>query len=131
MYNTYYTHSNGKPVQNTFSHGEIVSVNAIIGLPTLTSQKRILDLDENIASSKTMQLWFPLLFLDSSPGLPIDSASFSASDLIITKQQTPVGKSFVIHQVHVAIGITDGPRHDNPPVTTKNRWEDDLFNGFI
>ena len=131
MYNTYYTHSNGKPVQNTFSHGEIVSVNAIIGLPTLTSQKRILDLDENIASSKTMQLWFPLLFLDASPDLPIDSLSLSASELVVPKQQTPAGKEFIINQKRVAIGITDGTRHDNPPVTTNNRWEDELSNGFL
>ena len=30
-----------------------------------------------------------------------------------------------------AIGITNSPRHDNPPVTTNNRWEDDLSNGFL
>ena len=88
-FNTRYTQSNVEP---GLSIGATVSVNAIIGLPTLTDRKRILDIDENKASSKTMQLWLPLPFLDASPGLPIHSLSFSASDPVRQKQQTPSGK---------------------------------------
>ena len=78
-----------------------------------------------------MQLWFPLLFLDAYPGLPIDSSSFNASEFVSPNQQTPVGKSFIIQKEQAAIGITDGTRHGNPPVTTNNRWEDDLYNRFL
>ena len=56
MYNTHYTHCNGELISITFGLGETVSVNANIELPTLTAQKRILYLDKNKASSKTMQL---------------------------------------------------------------------------
>ena len=63
MYNTHYTHCNGELISITFGLGETVSVNANIELPTLTAQKRILYLDKNKASSKTMQLWFPFLFI--------------------------------------------------------------------
>ena len=38
-YNNHYTHSNGEPVCITFDIGATVSVNAIIGLPTLTSRE--------------------------------------------------------------------------------------------
>ena len=72
-YNTSYTHSNGKPVCITFGLGVKFSAYVIIGLPTLTALKIILDLDENKTFSKTMQLWFPFSFLDASPGLPINS----------------------------------------------------------
>ena len=65
-YNTCYNNSNGEPFCITFGHGATVSVNAIIGIPTLTAWKMILYLDENRAFSKTMQLWFPLSFLDAS-----------------------------------------------------------------
>ena len=78
-----------------------------------------------------MQLWFLLSFLGASPGLPIDSSSSSASHFVRPKQQTPSEKSFIIQQERVAIWITDSPRHENPPVTTNNRWEDDLYNGFL
>ena len=78
-----------------------------------------------------MQLWFPLLFWGASPGLPIDSSYFRASDFVRPKHQTPSGKAFLIHQECVAIGIADGPRYDNPPVTTNSTWEDDLSNGFL
>ena len=37
-YKTCYTHSNGEPVRTTFSLGATVSINAIIGLPTLTAR---------------------------------------------------------------------------------------------
>ena len=46
MYNTFYTQSNVEPVSITFGLGATVSVNAIIGLPTLTAWKMILDLDK-------------------------------------------------------------------------------------
>ena len=36
-YNTRYNHSDGKPFHITFGPGEKSSVNAIIGIPTLTS----------------------------------------------------------------------------------------------
>ena len=121
-YNTCYNHPNGEPVCITFDLGATVSVDAIVGLPTLTAWKIILDLDENKAFSKTMQIWFPFSFLDASPGLPIDSSSFSASDFVGPNQKTPDRKGFIIQQEHVAIGITDGPRHNNPPVTTNNIW---------
>ena len=78
-----------------------------------------------------MQIWFPLSFFDASPVLPLYSSYFSESDFIIPKQQTPSGKAFVIHQEHVDIGITDGPRHENTLVTINSRWEDDLSNGFL
>ena len=91
----------------------------------------MLDLDKNKAFSKTMQLWLPLFFLDASTGLPIDLSSFSASDFVRTKQQKTAEKSFIIQKERVALGITDGPRHDNPPVTTNNRWEGELSYGFL
>ena len=90
-----------------------------------------LDLDENKAFSKTMQLWLPLSFWDASPGLLLYFSSFSASYFIRPKQQTPDRKAFVIHQEFVAIGSTDNFRHDNTPVTVNTRWEDDLSNGFL
>ena len=78
-----------------------------------------------------MQIWFPLSFLDASPGLPVNSSSFSASELVRPKQQTPARKAFIIQQKCVAIGITDVPGHENTPVTINNRWENDLYNGFL
>ena len=48
-YNTSYTHSNGEPFCITFGIGTTVSVNATIGLPTLTARKMILDIDKNKA----------------------------------------------------------------------------------
>ena len=113
-YNTCYTHFNGEPVCITFNIRATVSTNSILGIPTLTSWEMILDLDQNKAFSKTMQIWFPLLFSDSSPGLPIDSSFFSASDFVRPKQQTPSGKAFIIQQKRVTFGITYCPRHDNP-----------------
>ena len=88
-YNTCYTHSNGEPVFITFFLDATVSVNAIIELSTLIAWKNILDLDENKAFSKTMQLWFPFSFLDASPVLPVYSSYFSASGLVRPNQQTP------------------------------------------
>ena len=78
-----------------------------------------------------MQLWSPLLFLDAYPVLPIDSSSFNASEFVRQNQHTPVGKSFIIQKERVAIWITDSTRHGNPPVTTNNRWADNLSHGFI
>ena len=97
-YNTCYTHSNVEPVCITFGLGATVSVNSVIGLPTLTTQKRILYLDENKASSKNMQLWFPLLFLNAYRDLPIYLFSLNTSYLVKKKQHTPSGKAFIIHQ---------------------------------
>ena len=120
-YNTSYNHSNGELVCITFGLVATVSINAVIGIPTLTAWKMILDLDENKAFSKTMQIWFPF-FLYASPGLSRYSSSFSASEFVKPNQNTPSGKAFIIQQQRVTIGITDGPRHDNPPVTTNNIW---------
>ena len=88
-YITRYNHYNGEPVCITFVLGETVSVNSIIEFPTLTSWKMILDLEKNKAFSKTMQIWLPLSFLDASPGLPLNSSSFSAYDFVRPNQQTP------------------------------------------
>ena len=85
-YSTHYTDSNGEPVCITSGLGETVSINAIIGLPALTTWKIILDLDENKAFSETMQLWFPLSFSDASPGLPVDSSPFSEYDFVRPNQ---------------------------------------------
>ena len=48
-YNTCYNNSNGEPFCITFGIGTTVSVNATIGLPTLTARKMILDIDKNKA----------------------------------------------------------------------------------
>ena len=53
-YNTRDSHSNGEPVHITFVLGATVSVNAIIGIPTLTACEMVLDLDKNKAFLETM-----------------------------------------------------------------------------
>ena len=114
-----------------FGFGATVYDNSIIGLPTPTAWKMILDLDENKAFSKTMQIWLPLSFLDASPGLPLNLSSFSAYDFVRPNQQTPSVKAFIIQQERVAISIADGPRHNNTPVTINNIWGGYLSNVFF
>ena len=127
-YNDSYTHSKEETICITFDIGATVSVDSIIVNPTVTDCKMILELEKNKAFSKTLQFWFPLSFFDASSDLPVDLSSFSASDFVIPKHQTPDGKVFVIWQDRVSIGITDSRRHENTPVTINSRREDDRYN---
>ena len=90
-YKTRYTDTHGKPMLLSFGLGKSVAVNALIGLPTLTACKMILDLHENKAHSKEASIWFPITLSKAASGLP-NHVNFSENSFIRPKH-TPTSVS--------------------------------------
>ena len=95
-YKTRYTDVNGDMMLLSFGLGEAISVNAIIGLPTLRSWKMILDVGENKATSKTLNRYFELSYQHADTGLP-SSISFSKNDVIRPHRPNKIDNSTASH----------------------------------
>ena len=80
---TYYTRYtiHGEPLTISFGLGDSISVNGIIGLPTLRECKMVLDIGEGIAYSKLLHLRWNMDFIDASQGLP-DGVAFSEKNFV-------------------------------------------------
>ena len=86
-------------------------MNAIIGLPSLTDWKMILDFNDSKTYYKAMHISFPLLITEASTCL-YNSINFVPADFVRTKQYTSLAKAFIITQELTVLGITDIFHHD-------------------
>ena len=89
-YKTRYCNLDGKPMNISFGLGESISVNAIIGLPTLKEFKMVLDVDSGIATSKLLNKDFKLSFQHAASGFP-DGIVFDKVDFLRPRRPTPTG----------------------------------------
>ena len=96
-YKTCYTKVDGTPVKFNFGVGSSVYVNAIVGLPSLTDCKMILDFNESKSYSKAIYISFPLSLTEVFTGSQ-KSIDFSPADLIQPKQQTYLAEELNITQ---------------------------------
>ena len=71
----------GKFATIKFGLGRDISVNAIIGIPTIKALKLLLDLDDNRCLSKVLGIWFPFVYTDAAPGLPA-GVTFDSKDFV-------------------------------------------------
>ena len=69
-YKALHFNSADKKMTISFGLGKSVSVNAIIGLPTLREWRMVLDVDRGIASSKLLNINFDLAFQHATSGFP-------------------------------------------------------------
>ena len=74
----------------SFGLGESISVNAIIGLPTLKEFKMVLDVDSGIATSKLLNKDFKLSFQHAASGFP-DGIVFDKADFVRPRRPTTTG----------------------------------------
>ena len=74
----------------SFGLGESISVNAIIGLPTIKEWKIVLDVDAGYATSKLLRKKFDLTFQHASNGFPT-GVEFTKDDFVRPKRATPSG----------------------------------------
>ena len=71
VYNTNYFHPNyTKRIQIDFGLGKEVSVNAIIGIPTLKQWKAIIIFEGNFITSPFLQTQFTLIYKPANTGIP-------------------------------------------------------------
>ena len=78
-YKTRYVDKSGKKLTISFGLGESISVNAILGLPTIKSLKLVLDIDGGRAISKVLDIYFDLVFQNAASGFPA-GVSFDKKD---------------------------------------------------
>ena len=93
-YITNYRKPDGSNMKLSFGLGESISVNAIIGLPTLKEWKLIMDMDSSCATSKLLRQEFPLTFKHAASGFP-DGVAFAKEDFIRPLRHTPSGLSLL------------------------------------
>lgn len=80
---TYYTRYivNGTALTISFGLGDSITVNGIVGLPTLREWKMVLDMDYGVTYSKLLNLRWNMEFIDASQGLP-NGVSFTEKDFV-------------------------------------------------
>ena len=69
-YATRYKLPNGEYATVKFGLGKDITVNAIVGIPTIKLLKLVLDLDDHRCLSKVLGIWFPFVYADAAPRLP-------------------------------------------------------------
>ena len=89
-YNTHYRKPDGTNMKLSFGLGESISVNAIIGLPTLREWKMVLDMDTGLATSKLLNKEFILSFQHAASGFP-EGVTFKKEEFVRPIRHTPSG----------------------------------------
>ena len=56
-----------------FGLGDSVTVNSIVGIPTIKAWKSIIDFNANILVAKGLKTTFPLIYKATKHGLPVDT----------------------------------------------------------
>ena len=72
---------NGKRVILSFGLGESVSVNSIVGIPTIKAWKTMFDFESNTLVARGIRTQFPMIYEATKQGLP-SGVSFSPADFI-------------------------------------------------
>ena len=90
MYKKRYCDKSGKPMTISFNLCKSVSVNAIIGLPTLKEWKMVLDVDSGIATSKLLGREFKMSLQHAASGFPAE-VLFNRTDFVHPRRQTTTG----------------------------------------
>ena len=120
-YITNYIKPDGSNMKLSFGLGESISVNAIIGLPTLKEWKMIMDMDSGIATSKLLRREFPLTFKHAASGFP-DDVTFVQDKFIIPLRHTPSGLALLCQASTTALA-TFSTSAVTSPVTILNTAE--------
>ena len=105
----------------SFGLGESISVNAIIGLPTLKEWKLIMDMDSSCATSKLLGQEFPLTFKHAASGFP-DGVAFAKEDFVRPLRHTPSGLSLLCQASTTALA-TLATSPDTTPITILDTTE--------
>ena len=84
----------------SFGLGETISVNAIIGLPTLRSWKMVLDIDEYQANSKTLNQYFELSYQHAATGLS-SGITVSCNNVICPSRSNKIGRTIATNLVTI------------------------------
>ena len=95
-YKTRCTNKNEEMVLLLFGLGKAISVNAILGLPTLRDWKIMFDVDENKAISKELNRYFELSYWHAAFGSP-SSITFTKDDFVRPPQPNQIGKAIATH----------------------------------
>ena len=80
-YFTPYCDTSDRPLFLSFGLGESVTVNAIIGLPTIIAWGLVVDPFTKRCYSHSMHKWFDLVFKNASTGLPAN-VTFTSADFV-------------------------------------------------
>ena len=102
----------------SFGLGESISVNAIIGLPTLKEFKMALDADSGIATSKLLNKEFILSFQHVASGFP-DGVIFDKADFVRPRRQTAIGLALLC-AASTAVAILPLESSTQPTVIIKD-----------
>ena len=95
-YKTRYKKSDGNMTTISFSLGEAIKVNAILGLPTFRDLKLMLDVDAYRVTSKVLGIYFDLCFQHAATGFP-QGVTFSKEDFVRPPRKTTTGLSLLAH----------------------------------
>jgi hypothetical protein len=80
-YNTRYVDTKGQPITISFGLGEGITVNSIIGLPTLRHWKMNLCLSDNTMMAPTLRTRFDIVYENAGNRLPKD-VQFNKNDFV-------------------------------------------------
>ena len=120
-YKTRYCDQSGKMITISFGLGESVSVNAIIGLPTLKELKMVLDVDSGIATSKLLRKEFNLSFQHAASGFP-EGVVFDKADFVRPRRKTATGLALLC-AASTAIAPSHLEPSSLPTVVVKDKSE--------
>ena len=120
-YITNYVKPDGSNMKLSFGLGESISVNAIIGLPTLKEWKMVMDMDSGIATSKLLRQEFPLTFKHAASGFP-DGVTFVQDEFVRPLRHTPSGLA-LLYQASTTTLATLSTSAVTSPVTILNTAE--------
>ena len=115
-YITRYNDASGKPVTLSFGLGDDVTVNAIIGIPTFRAWKLILDISEDRAVSKLLNLFFDLDYKHAATGLP-QGIKFERKDFVRPTRPNPIGKALVTRLTNIKTDDIALPNTGNDKTT--------------
>ena len=113
-YKTRYLKPDGTNMTLEFGLGESISVNAIIGLPTLKEWKMVIDMDSCTATSKLLNLNFELAFQHAASGFP-DGVTFKKEDFV--RPQRPTSSGLALFCKTPSLTTDSDKNNDSPTVT--------------
>jgi len=130
-YKTRYTDEHGTQLTLSFGLGSDVAVNAIIGIPTLKTWGCSICFISNTLQCTHIRKRLPLSYGVANMGLPSSVQFSTETDFQRPRQQTNVGRAFVIGLDDDAAAMTDSSRYDQETSEEKLVVADCMKQGFL
>jgi hypothetical protein len=130
-YKTQYKDELGTQLTLSFGLGSAVAVNAIIGIPTLKTWGCSICFISNVLQCTHIRKRLPLSYGVANMGLPSSVHFSTETDFQRPRQQTNVGRAFVISLDDDAAAMTDSSRHDQKTSDEKLVVADCMEQGYL